>query len=87
MFKADLIPLDNSRPCTAPLRKGPFMPVASIVGPVVLHWEKPILWCASAELYVDEWSDKKFYKLFVLTSGTVTWGILVIPLEKQNKKN
>ena len=37
MFKADLIPLDNSRPCTAPLRKGPFMPVASIVGPVVLH--------------------------------------------------
>ena len=29
--------------------------------------------------------DNEVCRLFALTSGTVTWGLLVIPQEKENK--
>ena len=36
-------------------------------------------------MYADECTDNQVYKLFALTDGTVTWGMLQIPEKKQGK--
>ena len=75
----------HSRPCIVPLRVSPCVPVAFVVGQLVLHWGHTHVIICNYRGVGQRMHLKSILKLFALRDGAVTWNMSAMPKEKLNK--
>ena len=74
-----LLKADHSMYSIVPLRVSPPVPVAFVVGRLVLHWQHAHVMMRNTEAYSDKWTENQVCELLAHIEGAITRDMSVIP--------